>query len=379
MAPRAVHRTRLPHPGLRHGVPTERPVGPPPQAGLPPLQRGASRTLVDPAGRGPGGCVGEPPPLVGDAAPRQPPHRDRDPERMVPPRALLPVRQTTSRREAPLHRPPHRRRPMGPRRRCARCRCHSRRQGPPTSHDSRGRCPRLVGAEGKPDEMPAWNHYNHRARPVSTSRSCMIYDMVIVGGGPAGLSAAMWAARYRRSALVVDDGEQRNRWADVSHGFLTRDAADPLQLLRDGREELRRYPTVEFCEGQATHVSRDTRERFVVHVGADEVVGLRLILATGVVDRFPVIDGFFEHYGASVFHCATCDGYDARGHSVVILGWGEHVAAFAIGLLDWARTITVVTEGRPLYGGPDHRTLLSRHGIRVIEGGASALLGRRGS
>jgi thioredoxin reductase len=206
----------------------------------------------------------------------------------------------------------------------------------------------------------------------------VVCDIVVVGGGPVGLSAATWAARYRRSVLVIDNHEQRNRWVDASHGFLGRDPGNPAQLLCDARQQLGRYPHVWFCEGEATAVHRDERGRFVVRVGNEERVGLRLVLATGVVDRFPEIDGFFEHYGASAFHCATCDGYEAKGRSVVMLGWAEHVPGYAMGLLDWARDVAVVTEGRPFEGDERHRALLQRHGIRLVEDDAVALLGRRG-
>jgi thioredoxin reductase len=206
----------------------------------------------------------------------------------------------------------------------------------------------------------------------------LLCDIVVVGGGPAGLSAATWAARHRRSVLVVDNDEPRNRWVDTTHGLLGRDPIAPAQLLRDARDQLGRYPGVGFCVGEATAVHRDERGRFVVRVGNEDRVGLRLILATGVVDRFPEIDGFFEHYGVSAFHCATCDGYEAKGHSLVILGWAEHVPAYALGLLDWARRITIVTEGRAFEGGGRQREMLRRHGIEVVEDDAVALLGSRG-
>jgi thioredoxin reductase len=107
-------------------------------------------------------------------------------------------------------------------------------------------------------------------------------------------------------------------------------------------------------------------------------VGLRLILAMGVADEFPEVDGFFEHYGAGIFHCATCDGYEAQGRLVVILGWGEQVVAFAVSLLDWADNLTVVTEGRPLEGDERHRQVLARHGIGLVEDDAVELIGPRG-
>ena len=98
-----------------------------------------------------------------------------------------------------------------------------------------------------------------------------------------------------------------------------------------------------------------------------------------MVDQFPEIDGFFDHYGTSVFHCATCDGYEAGGRSVVILGWGEQVVAFAAGLLDWAADVCVVTEGHPLEGDERHRAVLARHGIGLVEDDAIALVGERGA
>ncbi len=202
--------------------------------------------------------------------------------------------------------------------------------------------------------------------------------MVVVGGGPAGLSAATWAARYRRSVLVVDSGEYRNRWVEVSHGYLGSDPADPMALLEQARADLARYPEIAFRNGTASSAARDDQGRFVVTVDGEDEIGLRLVLAMGVVDQFPEVDGFFEHYGCSVFHCASCDGYEAQGRSVVILGWGEHVVSFAVGLLDWADDLTVVTEGHPLEADDRHRRLLARHGIGLCEDDAVALLGPRG-
>ena len=202
---------------------------------------------------------------------------------------------------------------------------------------------------------------------------------MVVGGGPAGLSAATWAARYRRSVLVVDSGEYRNRWAAKSHGYLGSDPSDPMALLERSRKELARYPEVAFCSGRATAARRDPDGRFVVTVDGEDHAGLRLVLAMGVVDAFPEVDGFFDHYGKSVFHCATCDGYEAQDRSVVILGWGEQVVAFAVGMLDWAHRLTVVTGGRPLEGDDRHRRLLARHDIGLVEDGAVAFVGAPGA
>ena len=131
-------------------------------------------------------------------------------------------------------------------------------------------------------------------------------------------------------------------------------------------------------EGRATAARRQPDGRFVVVVDDREYWGLRLILATGVADKFPEVDGFFDHYGASVFHCTTCDGYEAQGRSVLILGWGDQVISFAVGLLDWAHDLTVVTDGRALEGEDKHRQMLARHGIGLVEADVVEFLGERG-
>ena len=177
---------------------------------------------------------------------------------------------------------------------------------------------------------------------------------------------------------MVDSREYRNRWVERSHGYLGSDPCQPMTLLEQARADLSRYPEISFLEGRATAARREPDGRFVVTVDGAEHAGLRLILATGVVDRFPEIDGFLDHYGTSVFHCTTCDGYETQGKHVVILGWAEHVVSFAVDLLNWAERLTVVTEGRPLEGDERHRRLLERHGIGLIEDDAVALVGEPG-
>jgi thioredoxin reductase len=201
-----------------------------------------------------------------------------------------------------------------------------------------------------------------------------MYDAIVVGGGPAGLAATLWLARYRRRTLLVDAGEQRNRWVDRSHGYLTRDPASPAELLEAARAQLAAYPYAERLSGRATDVRR-AAESFVVTVDGTPYEALRLVLATGVEDAFPSVEGFFDHYGAGVFHCPSCDGYEAQGRNVVVLGWSEHVAAFALTLLDWAASVVVVTDGREFAG--DRETLAS-FGIAVVQDEALRFVGERG-
>jgi thioredoxin reductase len=206
----------------------------------------------------------------------------------------------------------------------------------------------------------------------------MIHDAIVVGGGPAGITAATWLARYRRSTLLVDAGEHRNRWVDASHGYFTRDPASPRSLLDAGLSQLAEYPYVTVVNGRATDARR-TDVGFAVTVDGVEQHAWRLVLATGVVDAFPEVEGFFDHYGADVFHCPSCDGYEARGRNVVVLGWNQYVAAFALTLLDWARSVVVVTDGRSFPGDAGDRETLDRFGVRVVEDVALRFSGRRGA
>lgn len=205
----------------------------------------------------------------------------------------------------------------------------------------------------------------------------MEYDVVVVGAGVAGLSAAAWLGRYRRRTLVVDAGEARNRWAEQAHGLIGSDPVDPATLRQRGRRALDTYPDVEIEHGRARGARREGHG-FAVDVPRGTVRAQRLILATGVRDAFPAIRGFFDHYGKDVQHCPTCDGFDARGHAVAVFGHERHVVDFAAELLNWAERVRIVTDGPPLDIGAGTRARLAEHEVEVLEGEAAELLGPAG-
>ena len=203
-------------------------------------------------------------------------------------------------------------------------------------------------------------------------------DAVVVGGGAAGLAAATWLARYRRSVLVVDGGDHRAAAVERSHGYLGRDPQAPMDLLERGREEVLAYPTAEVRSGSVSAVTRRPDGMLSVDVDGVPVLAHRVVLACGVVDALPAVDGIREHYGASAFHCPACDGYEARDRDVVALGWDARLVGFATTLLNWASSVTVVTNGLRFQGDEECRTVLAGNGVELLEQDAVELLGRRG-
>jgi thioredoxin reductase len=173
----------------------------------------------------------------------------------------------------------------------------------------------------------------------------VIYDCIVVGGGPAGLSAALMLGRCRRRVLVCDAGQPRNRWAHAAHGFLTRDGIAPGELRRIAREQLAPYDTVELRTAEVVDAVREGGE-YALRCADDTRLRCRkLLLATGVVDELPAIEGLAAFYGRSVHHCPYCDGWEWRDQPIAIYGRGEEGAGLAQGLTVWSRDLLLCTDG----------------------------------
>jgi len=210
--------------------------------------------------------------------------------------------------------------------------------------------------------------------PVGPSERLEV-DVVVIGGGAAGLAAASWLGRYRRSVVVLDSRDYRNKDVDRSHGYLGRDPQTPKELLARGREEVLAYPTTQIRPGEVRALSR--RKDGLFEVG-DDLLAHRLVLACGVKDAFPAVEGFQTHYGASVFHCPACDGYEAHDRDVVAIGWDPHLVGFAGTLKNWASSVTVVTNGVEFQGDDSCRTALGDLDIELLERDVVRFLGTRG-
>ena len=153
-------------------------------------------------------------------------------------------------------------------------------------------------------------------------------------------------ARRRRRGTTEPRRKQDPRLPDVGRSSVHRD------MLEAAREDLRRYPTVEMVPNNVRTV-RSSGNGFEVQTDDEAVTAQRLLFSTGVADIWPDIPGFESLYGTAIFHCSCCDGYDARDEQVLVIGWGEHVAGYALDLLEWGAHVTLVTDGKPFQGDDD--------------------------
>ncbi len=180
---------------------------------------------------------------------------------------------------------------------------------------------------------------------VSPSLTPPHVDVVVVGGGPAGLSAALMLARATRKVVVCDNGKPRNRWASEMHGYLTRDRITPADFLQHAHSELQGYPTTEHVAAEVVRISPREYGFDVLLQPEREISCRKVLLATGVSDELPDIPGFEELYGKRIHHCPYCDGWESRGTRLGVLGEGEKVHHLALKLTGWSRELVVLTNG----------------------------------
>lgn len=207
------------------------------------------------------------------------------------------------------------------------------------------------------------------------------YDVVVVGGGAAGLSGAVALARSRRSVLVVDAGEPRNAPAGHVHNFLTRDGTPPAAIYASGRAEVSRYGG-QVETGRVTTLSRDG-DRFRVQIGPRTVTARRLLIATGLRDELPDVPGLAARWGIDVLHCPYCHGWEVRDQRIGILATGPTAVHQALLFRQLSPHVTLLQHTGPI---PDdqQREQLTARGITVtagpveeIEADASGLTGVR--
>jgi thioredoxin reductase len=191
-----------------------------------------------------------------------------------------------------------------------------------------------------------------------------MYDAIIVGGGPAGLAAALTLGRSRRRVILLDAGQGRNAPAAAVHNLLAHDGTPPEELRRIGREQLGRYPSVEFGQGTVRGAQALPGEGFRLELdGGDGVEARRLLLATGLADELPAIDGLAPLWGRSAYHCPYCHGFEASGRRLVVLGAGPERVRLALQLTRFSDDLMLCANGQPL--DEDLAERLAANGVRV--------------
>lgn len=189
------------------------------------------------------------------------------------------------------------------------------------------------------------------------------YDITIVGGSHAGLSAALILGRARRKVLVIDAGEPRNAPAGRAYGFSTRDATPPAELRRLGREELEPYG-VTFIEARAEHVTGHNLDFTLTLDSGQQVRAQKLVLATGVQDDLSILPGLSDLWGRYAYTCPYCHGWEVRDKPLAVIGSGEEGYQYARFVHNWSRQLTLCTNGGKLE--PSARAHLEQLGIQVV-------------
>ncbi|AUS80993.1 thioredoxin reductase [Actinoalloteichus sp. AHMU CJ021] len=203
--------------------------------------------------------------------------------------------------------------------------------------------------------------------PQEGRRAGPRWDVVVIGGGPAGLSGALTLARARRSVLVIDDGRPRNAPAAHAHNYLTRDGAAPTELLDSGRAEVASYGG-EFLTGTVVSVTRGGGGEFQLTTADGTVVdSRRLLVATGLVDELPPVPGLRERWGREVLHCPYCHGWEVRDQRIGVLATGPMAVHAALLWRQWSTDVTLFEH---TWAGPtpEEAEQLAARGVTRVRG-----------
>ncbi|TFV08447.1 NAD(P)/FAD-dependent oxidoreductase [Bacillus stratosphericus] len=193
----------------------------------------------------------------------------------------------------------------------------------------------------------------------------MLLDCAIIGGGPAGLSAALVVGRGRKQVIVFDDELPRNRVTQESHGFITNDGMTPFEIRRAGEADLQKYPNIKIKRSRIVDIQKK-EERFTLltHEG-DTFKAKKIILATGLQDILPEIEGIHDVYGKTLFSCPFCDGWELKDKALALIAENQRALHMAKLLSNWTKDLIVFTNGHVL--AEEDKELLAAHSIQVID------------
>jgi len=205
----------------------------------------------------------------------------------------------------------------------------------------------------------------------------MIYDCAIIGGGPAGLNAALILGRARRSVAIFDNNKPRNAVTHASHGFITRDGVTPDEFRSIAVEEVKKYPSVDHLQTEVISVDITQFGFELQESTGTRLQARKLILATGIKEIYPKIEGFYPLYGKSLFNCPYCDGWELQDQPIVVVSEYPNLFHTAKLLLNWSKDLIVCTNGKASLSD-EHRKQLKSKDIMIMDQPISAFIGKNG-
>lgn len=206
----------------------------------------------------------------------------------------------------------------------------------------------------------------------------MLFECAIIGGGPAGLNAALILGRAIRNVILFDNNNPRNAVTQESPGFITRDGIKPKEFREIAHEEISKYPYIIYTKREVTSVIKNTPSFELVTSDNERYQSKTIIISTGLKDVLPNIENISDYYGRSLFHCPYCDGWELRDRPLVVI-IGDQVQGFHFiqTIYNWSKELVVCTNGK-VFQNSAQKDLLQNKGIKIIENKIKNFVGKNG-
>jgi thioredoxin reductase len=206
----------------------------------------------------------------------------------------------------------------------------------------------------------------------------VLFDSIIIGGGPAGLNAALVLGRARRNIILFDNNKPGNAVTHASHGFITRDGISPSEFRQIAYGELSRYPSIEFNNNEVISVIKNEISFDLITSNGEKYQSKTIIISTGLKGVLPNIDNISIFYGKSLFNCPYCDGWELKDKPlVIIIEEQKHIIDFVKTIYNWSKDLVVCTNGKIILDS-ELKDLLQNKGVKFMEQGIKNLIGQNG-